>query len=107
MLLHIFLYILSETHFCLSTFVAQNIKISMFSCTFHIFHQISDDLNYILSQIEKQDGLQSGQEEEIIPMLWNKRELAYKQLREYELQLKELRLEDNNIVDGLKVGKEA
>ena len=33
----------------------------------------------------------------------NERELAYKQLRDLELQLKELRLEDNNIVDGLKV----
>ena len=37
-------------------------------------------------------------------LLWNKRELAYKQLRDWELQLKELRLEDNNIVDGLEVG---
>ena len=61
-------------------------------------------MNYILSQIERQDGVQSGQEEEMIRVLWNKRELAYKQLRDTELQLKELRLEDNNIVDGLKVG---
>ena len=31
-------------------------------------------------------------------------ELAYKQMRDWELQLKELRLEDNNIIDELKVG---
>ena len=68
-------------------------------------HQITDDMNYILSQIERQDGVQSGQEQEMIRVLWNKRELAYKQLRDTELQLKELRLEDNNIVDGLKVGQ--
>ena len=62
-------------------------------------------MNYILSQIERQDGVQSGQEQEMIRVLWNKREVAYKQLRDTELQLKELRLEDNNIVDGLKVGQ--
>ena len=77
----------------------------MFTVLCSLFHQISDDMNYILSQIEKQDGIQSGQEEEMIRVLWNKREIAYKQLRDWELQLKELRLEDNNIVDGLKVGE--
>ena len=61
-------------------------------------------MNYILSQIEKQDGLSVGQEDEIISTLWNKRELAYKRLREYELQIEELQIHDNNnIVDGLKV----
>jgi shikimate kinase len=60
-------------------------------------------MNYILSQIEKQDGLQSAKEEEIIRTLWNKRELAYQQLREYDLQFQELHITDNNIADGLKV----
>ncbi|XP_053406240.1 uncharacterized protein LOC123523252 isoform X2 [Mercenaria mercenaria] len=63
---------------------------------------ISDDMNYILSQIEKQDGLQSCVDEEIIRTLWNKRELAYRQLREYDLQFQELHITDNNIADGLK-----
>ena len=65
---------------------------------------ISDDMNYILSQIEKQDGLPvRSSEEEVIRMLWNKRELAYLQLRELDVQLQELQLSDNNLVDGLKV----
>ncbi|KAL4227673.1 hypothetical protein ACF0H5_013109 [Mactra antiquata] len=63
---------------------------------------ISDDMNYILSQIEKQDGLQSREEEDIIRVLWNKRELAYQQLREYDLQFQELQITENNKVDGLK-----
>lgn len=67
------------------------------------FQNISDDMNYILSQIEKQDGLQSREEEEIIRVLWNKRELAYQLLHEYDLQFQELQISDNNIVDGLKV----
>ena len=60
-------------------------------------------MNYILSQIEKQDGLQSSDDAEIIRTLWNKRELAYRQLREYDLQFQELHITDNNIADGLKV----
>lgn len=64
---------------------------------------MSDDINYILTRIEKQDGVQGADKEEVIRMLWNKRELAYKQLHEYDLQFQELRLSDNNIVDGLKV----
>lgn len=64
---------------------------------------ISDDMNYILSQIEKQDGLQSRDDEEIIRTLWNKRELAYRQLQEYDVQFQELHINDHNITDGLKV----
>lgn len=63
---------------------------------------ISDDMNYILSQIEKQDGLSSGREEEIIRTLWNERELAYRKLRQYDLQFQELHINDKNIADGLK-----
>ena len=83
-----------------------NVHISVACFSFLLFHSqnISDDMNYILSQIEKQDGLSSGQAEEIICTLWNKRELAYMHLREYELQIEELQIHDNNnIVDGLKV----
>lgn len=64
---------------------------------------ISDDMNYIMSQIEKQDGLHGRVEEEVIRVLWNKRELAYRQLREYDLQFQQLQLGENNLVDGLKV----
>ena len=37
-------------------------------------------------------------------LLWKRERACVKLLRDWELQLKELRLEDNNIVDGLKVG---
>ncbi|XP_052225855.1 uncharacterized protein LOC127841237 isoform X2 [Dreissena polymorpha] len=64
---------------------------------------ISDDMNYIMSQIEKQDGLEmEADKEEVIRVLWNKRELAYKQLRDFDVQLQGLQLSDNNFVDGLK-----
>ncbi|KAL3865765.1 hypothetical protein ACJMK2_043120, partial [Sinanodonta woodiana] len=61
----------------------------------------SNDMNYIMAQIEKEDGLGAGQEQDIIRELWNKRKLAIIQLHELEIQLVELGISDN-IAEGLK-----
>ncbi|XP_052769316.1 plectin-like isoform X2 [Mya arenaria] len=64
---------------------------------------VSEDMNYIMSQIEQQDGLQGTVDrDEVIRVVWNKRELAYRHLKQYDFQLQELQLSDNNLVDGLK-----
>ncbi|KAK3608373.1 hypothetical protein CHS0354_030835 [Potamilus streckersoni] len=61
----------------------------------------SNDMNHIMAQIKKEDGLGAGQEQDIIRELWNKRKLAYMQLHELEIQLVELGISDN-IAEGLK-----
>jgi len=66
-------------------------------------HIVQHDMNYIMTQIEKQDGVQSIDREEVIKMLWNKRELAYKQLKQYDIHFQALQVHASNPVDGLKV----
>jgi hypothetical protein len=60
-------------------------------------------VKYILEQIQKEDGLNSNQSEDIIWLLWQRNEESAKLLKQWEFELNHLKVDNGNITQGLKV----
>ncbi|KAL5005365.1 hypothetical protein ScPMuIL_018821 [Solemya velum] len=67
--------------------------------------RLHGDYKYIMAQIEKEEGLKSGQEKDIICELWSKKRHACHQLQELTLRLQDVDIE-GDIPQGLKILRE-
>ena len=62
-------------------------------------------MKHIWEQLKKDENLAPGQEEEAVWLLWQQREEAQQQLKEWEFNLEGLKVNHGSIKEGLKVCK--
>ncbi len=65
--------------------------------------QQSEQFKHIMDQIKKEDNLGAGQEQEIIWLLWQRKDELTNRLSEWEVGLSELKVNHGNIKEGLQV----
>lgn len=60
-------------------------------------------MNSALTQIRQEEGLEDAEDQEIILSLWQQRQGIARQLKELQMQLDDLEMDEGNVTGGLKV----
>ena len=62
-------------------------------------------MKHIWEQLKKDENLEPGQEERALLLLWQQRQTAQQQIKEWEFKLEGMKVDHSNITDGLQVGR--